>query len=662
MKSERPTLTPQAPQRPRQEIQKPKRLRDLPRFLSEVVGGFFKRLLYIIGLVYETSPAALFLLFFLCIANGFLPVIGAFITSNLLSAIQALLTDGVSFSATGLGAFLEEMTSGPFRSVFWLLIFQFIYMLLTRILHRISMMTNSISGDLVSNHIKLKIMEKARKVDLASFDRPGFYERMENANREATHRPIQILRATFEVISTVISAVSFIVVLAGLSAWAPIFIVVCAVPTALVSVSYRTKNFFYMRHRSKERRQMDYCSSLVTDKDRAKENRIMNLSPSFIAHYKEVFHRYYAGIRRLVLREGTIQTLIGLLSLGANCVLFTYVAYRVVALGEPIGNYSLYTNALTSLAGYVSTLITSTATIYEGTLFIDNMMVFMKEKVEILPTKNPPRIPNKGGRHTIEFRNVSFRYPGTTRDVLHNINLFFDSEETVVIVGLNGAGKTTLIKLLTRLYDPTDGVILLDGIDLREYDTTALYDLFGIIFQDFGKYAFSVRENITFGDVSREAREEFVKEAAIQSNADDFIMQLPDGYDTPLMRFFEENGIELSIGQWQKLAIARAFYKESDIMILDEPTASLDPMAEQEIFNQFATLGNRKITVFVSHRLSSATMASQILVMENGLIIEKGTHKDLMRLHGKYHTLFSTQASRYTQGEDGDGISGPSGT
>ncbi len=652
MKNQKPTLTPQPPNRPRSEIRKPKGIRDLPRFLSEVVGGFFKRLFYIIGLVYETSPFALFLLFFLCIANGVLPVAGAFLTSNLLSAIQVLLTDGVSFSATSVGAFLTELTTGPFQPVFWLLVFQFVYMFLSRILHRVSMMTNSISGDLVSNHIKLKIMEKAREVDLASFDRPGFYERMENANREATHRPIQILRATFDVISTVISAGSFIVVLVGLSAWAPVFIVVCAIPTALVSVSYRTKNFFYMRHRSKERRQMDYCSTLVTDKDRAKENRIMNLSGSFIAHYKEVFRRYYAGIRRLVLREGFVQTLIGLLSLVVNCGLFTYVAYRVVALGEPIGNYSLYTGALTSLAGYVTTLITSTATIYEGTLFIDNMMIFMKEKVEIVPTKNPPRLPQKGGRHTIEFRNVSFRYPGTDRDVLHKINLFFDSEETVVIVGLNGAGKTTLIKLLTRLYDPTDGVILLDGVDLREYDTAALYDLFGIIFQDFGKYAFSVRENITFGDVSREVQEELVKEAAVKSNAHDFIMQLPNGYDTPLMRFFEENGIELSIGQWQKLAIARAFYKDSDIMILDEPTASLDPMAEQEIFNQFAALGNQKITVFVSHRLSSATMASQILVMENGMIIEKGNHSDLMRLHGKYHTLFSTQASRYHSAEE----------
>ena len=217
---------------------------------------------------------------------------------------------------------------------------------------------------------------------------------------------------------------------------------------------------------------------------------------------------------------------------------------------------------------------------------------------------------------------------------------------------MNGAGKTTLIKLLTRLYDPTEGYITLDGRDIREYDPAELYRVFGIIFQDFGKYAVSAGENIRFGQLDRDAGMAEIETAAKQSGADAFIEKLPDGYDTPLMRYFEENGIELSIGQWQKLSIARAFYSESDIVILDEPTASLDAIAEQEIYNQFDRLRKDKTTVFVSHRLSSATVANKIVVLENGSIVETGTHDELMRAHGEYYRLFSTQAKRYITGPD----------
>ena len=257
-----------------------------------------------------------------------------------------------------------------------------------------------------------------------------------------------------------------------------------------------------------------------------------------------------------------------------------------------------------------------------------------------------------GAPHTIEFVDVSFAYPGSDRLVLENINLKFRPGETVVLVGLNGAGKTTFIKLLTRLYDPTKGKILLDGKDLREYDPSELYRMFGIIFQDFGKYAVSVSENIGFGDIHRDANEDEIRRAAEDANASEFISKLPGGYDTPLMRYFEPDGIELSIGQWQKLSIARAFYSKSDILILDEPTASLDPIAEQEIFNQFDELRKDKTTIFVSHRLSSATIATKIVVLEYGRLIEEGTHKELMDKKGRYYELFSTQARRYLENEE----------
>jgi ABC-type multidrug transport system fused ATPase/permease subunit len=254
-----------------------------------------------------------------------------------------------------------------------------------------------------------------------------------------------------------------------------------------------------------------------------------------------------------------------------------------------------------------------------------------------------------GKPHTIEFRNVSFSYPGKERKVIKNVNLTLRPGETVVLVGLNGAGKTTFIKLLTRLYDPTEGEILLDGKDLRDYDVKELYRLYGLIFQDFGKYAVSFADNIRFGDLKKADDGTALQRAAAQSGADHVAEGLKHGYETQLMRYFDRDGTELSIGQWQKLSVARAFYSDADILILDEPTASLDPLAEKEIFERFDELRGDKTAIFVSHRLSSATVASKIVVLENGRVAEEGNHRELMERNGKYALLFNTQAERYLE-------------
>jgi ABC-type multidrug transport system fused ATPase/permease subunit len=290
--------------------------------------------------------------------------------------------------------------------------------------------------------------------------------------------------------------------------------------------------------------------------------------------------------------------------------------------------------------------------VYEGTLFIDNMMEFMKEDVKIVSSLESPAKIERGVEHTIELKGVSFSYPGCEAKVLDNINLTFKTGEKIVFVGLNGAGKTTLIKIITRLYDPTEGTVYLDGRDIKEYEPKELYQIFGIIFQDFGKYAVTAAENIEYGDISRKSERKEVESAARSGDADRFIQVLPRGYDTPLTRMFEEDGIELSGGQWQKLAVARAFYKDSDVLILDEPTAALDALAEQEIFDQFAELSKGKISIFVSHRLSSAVSADKIVVLKNGIVSELGTHSELMARGGDYHLLFSTQALRYLGGSE----------
>ncbi len=633
---------------------RPKNIGEVPGYLKKLVSGFFYRLIYIFKLVWEAQPSLLFIMLFMSVFNGVIPVVGARIAADLLNSLVSPLSIE-NYSV--IGRFVVNATGAVgsgngWRVIISLLILQFAYMLFNSVVSTLYNMFVSISGEVVTNHIKVKIITKAKEVDVASFDLPEFYEKLENANREAGMRPINIMRSTFSLVSTVISMVSFIVILSAVGAWMPLVVILLAVPSAVINFTYRRKTFYYMRRRSRDRRQMDYYSNLMVNKDMVKEIRLFGLSDTFIGRFRETFRNYYAGIKRLIINENAWHIAISIVTSVVNCILYLVIAKNVFTGIFTLGDYSLYTSSLSNVSGGVSSLITTTSSIYEGALFIDNMILFMAEKKHIVPVltdpelKEPRRVARHTG-HTVEFRHVSFRYPGTERMVLKDINFKLEAGETCVLVGLNGAGKTTLIKLLTRLYDPTEGTVLLDGHDIREYDTDELYEMFGIIFQDFGKYAVSVTENIRFGDISREHTEGDVVEAAKQSSADDFIKKLPDGYNTPLMRYFEENGIELSIGQWQKLSIARAFYSDSDFLILDEPTASLDAIAEQEIFNQFDMLRADKTTIFVSHRLSSATVASKILVLEYGEIIEEGNHSQLMNKHGRYWELFTTQAKRY---------------
>ena len=623
-------------------VPKPASVGDVPRYLKELLGGFFSRLFYIFKLVWQTGPWILFLMCFIALFEGIAPVIGSLISKDILNELQSAYT---AYSGTeGLSHFFTS-------DVFFLLIFFFIYRILSQIISRIRTATTNISGELVVQHVKLMIMEKTKELDLASFDMPAFYEKLENANREAGNRPIQILSSTFSIISTGISLVSYIIILATAPGmwWTALVMIAISIPSAVISFIYRRKHFSYMRFRSKDRRQMNYYTSTMTNKDMVKEIRMFDLADTFIDRYQGVFSHYYAGLKKLIINESVWHVVVTLISAITRCVFFAMIAFQVFMRKILIGDYSLFTGALTSIAGNVSTLISTSATIYEGTLFIDNLISFMEEEQTVVPRLEVPEKVAHNTPHTIQFINVTFRYPGTERDVLKNINLTLRPGETMVLVGLNGAGKTTLIKLLTRLYDPTEGQILLDGKDLRDYDVKDLYSIFGIIFQDFGKYAFTVKENIAFGNFHKEHLDEEISRAAMEANADEYIRKLPDGYDTPLMRIFEQNGIELSGGQWQKLAVARAFYADSDVLILDEPTSALDPMAEQEIYNQFDRLRKDKTTIFVSHRLSSATVASKIVVLEYGEIIEEGTHHELMEKHGRYYELFSTQAKRYLE-------------
>ena len=605
------------------------RSEPLPKKIRSAAG----HLLFIVRLVWDANPALLCGMVALSVLDGVFPLAQAFIAGNL---INILVEIAGTHSVENLG-----------RIVF-LLVLQLAYMILSRVTSRLSGTMTHLAGLLVTGHIKTVLAKKAKEVDLANFDLPSFYEKLENARAEASSRPVSIINAMLSFCSKLISTVSFTVLLGAVSPLIPLGIVILSLPSAVINFKYKKISYKYIKAHTNERRRMNYCANILTNKDQVKEVKLLRLHDIFIDRYKTLFKAYYTGIKKIFLREDLLHILVHIASTLVNCAFFLFIAYKVCFDNMPVGDYTIYTGALTSILSGIAALVNNSSTIYEGTLFIDNMIDYLKVEPTVVPSVDPPRKPENGIPHTIEFCNVSFAYPGTETRVIDRVSFKLEGGKSYVLVGLNGAGKTTLIKLMTRLYDPTEGEILLDGVNIKEYDVGELYDLFGIVFQDFAKYAVSLRENITFGD-ARPVDEARLEYAAKQSCADEFIERLPRGYDTPLMRFFEDDAVDLSIGQWQKVSIARAFYKDAEILILDEPTASLDPMAEAEIFRQFDTLRAGKTTVFVSHRLSSATDADDIIVMQRGRIIEEGDHKTLMEKGGAYYKLFTLQAEKYLE-------------
>lgn len=604
-----------------------------PSLLEKIRGGT-GRLLYILKLVWDTNRFLLIGMVFISILEGVFPLLNVYISSRLINAL--------------IDVFGKQDWS-LMQPVFALLFLQFVYLLLSRATSQFKGTLTNLSGEMVISHIKVKIAQKTKEIDLADFDRPEFFEKLENANREASSRPINILTATLNLCSNLISTISFIVTLGALHPLIPVALLILALPSAIINFKYRKVTFRYIKDHSTARRRMHYFTNTLSNRDQVKEIKLLDLHDTFISRYLEVFREYFKGLRRIFIREDVLHVIVHALSTICSCCFFLYIAYRVCFDGLPVGDYTLYTGALTSVLSGVAALVSNSSRIYEGTLFIDNMIEFMQVQPEIIPAIAEPLFPAKGIAHSIEFRNVSFSYPGVPRRVIHNLNLMLEGGKSYALVGLNGAGKTTLIKLMTRLYDPTEGEILLDGVNIRNYDVQALYAMFGIVFQDFSKYAVSARDNITFGDIHLPYDEKRLRYAAAQSSADEFLENLPDGYDTPLLRFFDKNATDLSIGQWQKVSIARAFYKDAEILILDEPTASLDPIAETEVFQQFDALRSGKTTLFVSHRLSSATAADEIIVMQNGKILEQGDHKTLMQKEGAYCNLFKLQAEKYLE-------------
>jgi len=496
----------------------------------------------------------------------------------------------------------------------------------------------------LGQRVNVMILEKALTLELAQFEDAEFYDKLTRARREASSRPLSLVKRTFGLVQNLVSLLSYGVLLVQFSPWAVAVLLLAGLPAFFAETKFSGEAFRLFRWRSPETRMQMYLETVLAREDNVKEVKLFGLGPLLLDRYRDIFHRLYKADRALAIRRDGWGFVLGLIGTLALYGAYAWIAVAAVVSRITLGQMTMYLMLFRQGQSAVSAILSAIGGMYEDNLYLSTLYEFLETPVTssgVSKLRGP--LPDDG----IRFESVSFTYPGSSQSALMDIDLHIQPGESLALVGENGSGKTTLIKLLTRLYRPNQGRILLDGMDLNDWQESALRQRIGVIFQDFSRYQFLVGENIGVGDVRHFEDEERWREAAGKGMAEAIIKDLPAGYSTQLGKWFKD-GQELSGGQWQKIALSRAFMRaEADILVLDEPTASMDAAAEARIFEHFRKLTQKRIAILISHRFSTVRMASQIVVIENGRIIERGSHDDLIKLDGHYARLFSLQAAGY---------------
>ncbi|NMF66865.1 ABC transporter ATP-binding protein [Brasilonema octagenarum] len=497
---------------------------------------------------------------------------------------------------------------------------------------------------LLGQRVNVLILEKALTLDLTQFEDSEFYDKLTNARREASIRPLSLVNRTFGLVQSALSLVTYGILLVKFSFWAVLMLILAAMPAFFAETKFAGQAFRLFSWRAPETRQQHYLETLLAREDFAKEVKLYQLGDMLLERYHSLFNRLYGEDRDLTLRRGWWGYLLSLLSTLAFYMAYAWIVVETVLSRISLGDMTMYLTVFRQGQSTFSSALTSIGGMYEDNLYLSNLYEFLEEEVPKPKGKATKGLKPKDG---IRFENVSFTYPGSLQPALKNISLHLKPGEKLAIVGENGSGKTTLIKLLTQLYTPDSGRILLDGLDLQEWDVDVLRRRIGVIFQNFVRYQFTVGENIGVGDVDYVEDKNRWMSAAQKGMALPFIEHLPDKFQTQLGKWFKD-GQELSGGQWQKIALARAFMRtHADILVLDEPTSAMDPQAEFDIFNHFRTLTKNQMVFLISHRFSTVRMADKIVVIEAGEVVEQGTHEELLQAQKRYATLFSLQAAGY---------------
>jgi ATP-binding cassette subfamily B protein len=562
------------------------------------------------------------------------------------TVIAGVLPAGVAY----VGALIVDAVVGAMRSgtsarhVLELVLIEGVLVAAISAVQRGIQLCQSLLRAQLGQRVNVMILEKALTLDLQHFEDSEFYDKLTRARREASTRPLSLVMRTFYLVQSGISLVSFGSLLAHFSPWAVAVLVLAGLPAFIAEAKFSGDAFRLFRWRSPETRMQIYLETVLAREDHAKEVKLFGLGARLLERYREIFRRLYAEDKALTVRRDLWGFALGLIGSAALYGAYAWIAISTVRQLITLGQMTMYVALFRQGQATVSAMLTAVGGMYEDNLYLSTLYEYLETEV-LQPGGSALYGPQP--EDGVRFEDVSFTYPGAEEAALEHITLHLVPGTSLALVGENGSGKTTLIKLLTRLYAPTSGRILLDGRDLAEWEEGALRERIGVIFQDFARYQMLVGENVGAGDERFFEDEGRWREAAAKGRASDFIDTLPQGYKTQLGKWFKD-GRELSGGQWQKIALSRAFMRSrADILVLDEPTAAMDAQAEAEVFEHFRQLARERITILISHRFSTVRMADQIVVLNSGHIVERGSHEELMRLNGRYAHLFTLQARGY---------------
>lgn len=592
--------------------------------------GSLRDLRRTLALVWEASPRQLVLLSSLSLLLAFAPAVSLWISKLLLDAVAGAIAGELGSSAEA------------FRQLLLLLALQIGVNVLQSAVSTVQGATRELLGDALQNRISLRILTKAGQLELAQFEDPETYDALQNAYREVGMRPLQVYTQLITLVQSVITLGSVSALMFQLGPLVVPLILLGTIPGVIISARFGTENYRMLRRQAADSRVQNYLGRLLTDDTAVKEIRLFDFGGYLLQRWNEYYLRFRAQLESLVRRRSSWGLVGSLFSTGMVGGATVLVLRRAANGAVSVGDFGLFIQGIAQLQGQFSNLLSGFTGVYQNLLYMRNLFEFLE-----LPVADQQSGEEWTGRiESIEFDDVSFRYPLMERDVLKGVSFRVNRGQALALVGANGAGKTTIVKLMTRLYTPTGGRILVNGQDAQRFSPASLRREMSIIFQDFGEYQMTVRENIALGLQTEAGRSEELQRAADRAGAREFIEALPGNYENMLGRWFE-GGQNLSGGQWQRVALARLYYRDGSVLIFDEPTAALDANAEFEVIESLRAQSRDRITVIISHRFSTVRLADHIVVLEDGVISEAGAHEQLLDQGGTYAQMFRLQARGY---------------